>query len=427
MAETIDCRLFVIGAGMSGMAAAVFASRRGLQTVLAGGTGESIFASGLIDLMGVHPPAQGNTWDDPWAAIAAATRDDPRHPYARLNAGDIRQALDEMFAFLETAGLPYRRRADRNVDVLTAVGTLKRTYGVPLTMWAGVEAREKRAPGLIVDIRGLKGFSARQIAATVGHRWPGLAAARVSFPDTENRGEVYGEHLARSLALTDIREALAERIRPLVGQVSVVGLPALLGVARSHEITSDLAERIGLPVFEIPTIPPSVPGVRLKETFEQSLPPKGVRLLLNRRVLSVKMRAGGGFEAAVGRENVESIVRADAVILATGRYLGGGLRADRSRIRETLFDLPVFQPEDRNRWHRPNFLDPRGHPVNRAGLETDRSFRPTRPDGTPAAPGLFAVGTLLAHQDWMRMKCGAGLAVASAYGAVKALAGDPPD
>jgi glycerol-3-phosphate dehydrogenase subunit B len=27
----------------------------------------------------------------------------------------------------------------------------------------------------------------------------------------------------------------------------------------------------------------------------------------------------------------------------------------------------------------------------------------------------------LAHQDWMRMKCGSGLAIATAYGAVNAL------
>jgi glycerol-3-phosphate dehydrogenase subunit B len=34
---------------------------------------------------------------------------------------------------------------------------------------------------------------------------------------------------------------------------------------------------------------------------------------------------------------------------------------------------------------------------------------------------LFAIGSILAHQDWIRMKCGSGLAIATAYGAVKAL------
>ncbi|MEJ2730435.1 MAG: hypothetical protein P8185_18365 [Deltaproteobacteria bacterium] len=41
--------------------------------------------------------------------------------------------------------------------------------------------------------------------------------------------------------------------------------------------------------------------------------------------------------------------------------------------------------------------------------------------GRPAFETLFAVGSILAHQDWMRMKCGAGLAIASAYAAVNSL------
>ena len=34
--------------------------------------------------------------------------------------------------------------------------------------------------------------------------------------------------------------------------------------------------------------------------------------------------------------------------------------------------------------------------------------------------GLFAAGIILAHQDWSRMKCGSGMSVATAYGAIKA-------
>ncbi|TFG42572.1 MAG: anaerobic glycerol-3-phosphate dehydrogenase subunit B, partial [Syntrophobacterales bacterium] len=88
-------------------------------------------------------------------------------------------------------------------------------------------------------------------------------------------------------------------------------------------------------------------------------------------------------------------------------------------VRETLFDLPVHQPEGRDGWHRQDFLDPKGHPVNRAGLEIDDRFRPLAAAGRPAHAHLFAAGSILAHQDWIRMKCGAGLAIATAYGAVQ--------
>jgi glycerol-3-phosphate dehydrogenase subunit B len=94
------------------------------------------------------------------------------------------------------------------------------------------------------------------------------------------------------------------------------------------------------------------------------------------------------------------------------------LYADRLRIKETVFDLPVHQPDNRAGWHRRDMLDPRGHPVNRAGLEIDDSFRPLNSSHRPAYRTLFAAGSILAHNDWKRLKCGAGLAVASAFGAV---------
>jgi glycerol-3-phosphate dehydrogenase subunit B len=95
-------------------------------------------------------------------------------------------------------------------------------------------------------------------------------------------------------------------------------------------------------------------------------------------------------------------------------------------VREPLFDLPVHQPEGRDRWHREEFLDRRGHAVNRAGLEVDSIFRPLDASGRPAHRRLFAAGSILAHQDWMRMKCGSGLAIATAHAAVAGAARELP-
>jgi glycerol-3-phosphate dehydrogenase subunit B len=40
--------------------------------------------------------------------------------------------------------------------------------------------------------------------------------------------------------------------------------------------------------------------------------------------------------------------------------------------------------------------------------------------GRPVWPDLFAAGTILAGQDWMREKSGSGLSIATAYAAVRA-------
>ena len=420
-AESNKYDVCVIGTGLAGMAATLFAANRDLSTIQVGHTGEIIFASGLLDLMGVHPINEKHLWRDPWAAIDAAVADIPNHPYARVKKGDIQKAFDELLAFLNEVGLVYRRRENQNSDVLTSLGTLKPTYAVPQTMWKGVEALLQKPACLLIDIRGLKGFSAPQIAAALQPGWSDLQTAHISFPDTDHLGEVYTEHLASALVLPPNREKLARVVRPHLNGAQLVGFPAILGLYRTHEVVSHLEELIGVPIFEIPTIPPSVPGLRLKEAFERGLRPKEVTYISQTRVLQVRPAADGLFEIDIGRTNTERIVCAKSIILASGRFIGGGLHADRKRIQETIFDLPVSQPGHRTEWHHRDFLDPGGHPINQAGLEIDDRFRPLDDSGRPVFETLFAAGSILAHNDWKRMKCGAGVAIATAFGAVQSL------
>ena len=418
--EPIKCDLCVIGSGLAGMAAALFAANRGLSVVQMGHTGEIIFASGLLDLLGVHPVSEKRTWSDPWAAIDALVRAIPQHPYARLKKADIKTAFAEILGFLDETGLTYHRNIDRNTGVLTSLGTIKITYAVPHTMWQGVRALKEKLPCLIVDIRGLKGFSARQIVAALDAGWPHLRSERISFPDSDHLNEVYTEHMANALVLPYNREKLAQVIQPLVKESKIVGLPAILGLYRTHEVISHLEELIGVPIFEIPTIPPSVPGLRLKEAFERGLRTKGVQYFSLTKALQVQQTGDGHFETHIGRDDVEHIIDSRGVILASGRFIGGGLHADRTRIRETIFNLPVYQPNSRHDWHQRDFLDSRGHLINQTGLQIDDAFRPLNDSGDPAFETLFTAGSILAHTDWKRLKCGAGLAIATAYGAVNA-------
>jgi glycerol-3-phosphate dehydrogenase subunit B len=419
--EPIECRLMVIGAGMAGMAASLFAARRGISTVQAGLTGETLYASGLFDLYGV---AHGNTReliDDPWNGLNTLKKKYPRHPLSRLSSRQIRSAMDLLTQFLSDAGHPYAGYPNKNARLITPVGTIKRTFRVPEIMWAGVQALEEKAPCLIVDIQGLRGFSATQILSTLKPSWPDLKAASIELPWENRLGPKYPEHIARGLEVEAARRELAEAIRPHLDQVKYVGLPAILGIHDSEGVRRDLNQMLGRPVFEIPTMPPAISGIRLKEAFESHLPQLGVKSFYHHTVQSTHRRPDGRFGITLGRTEPETNVVAEHVLLATGRFLGKGLVAERQGIREALMDLPVCQPEDRSRWHRQQFLDPKGHAINLAGLEVDDRFRPLKPDGQVVYGNLYAAGSILAHQDWIRTKSGTGLAVATAYGAIEAI------
>jgi glycerol-3-phosphate dehydrogenase subunit B len=408
----------IIGSGMAGMAASLFAANRGIDVLQVGITGEMNFASGLIDLLGVHPVETGRIRTNPWRAIEELVRDVPAHPYAHLSPARIKQALDECLSFLQEAGQPYTVEPDRNVRVITPVGTIKTTYAVPVGMAAGAKALDARLPCLLVDFHRLKGFSALQIVETVGERWPGLRAVRIEFPDL--RGELYPEKMAWALETGETRQKLIERIHPQLGDAQAVGMPAVLGIYRTVEVLEDMQSALGLPVFEIPTMLPAVTGLRLRTAFEERLPQIGVRTHYQQKVTGVEVDADRTFRFCLGNGAGAVTLRARAAVLATGRFYGRGLHADRKGIRETLFQLPVYQPPDRTTWHHKDFLNPAGHLINRTGIQVDDSFRPVDKNRKIVYPGLYAAGSVLAHQDWIRQKCGSGLAIASAFGAVEA-------
>ena len=333
----------------------------------------------------------------------------------------IKDAFEKAVPFLRDYGLSYLKGGEKNSEVLTPLGTSKRTYYVPRSMWDGVGALKEKRPCLIVGFHELGDFSAARIAKELGHGWPSLYWRNISLETiTGNVPLVSGDILARDMEMAGNPEKLANEIRPYLKDAETVGLPAILGMERSLEIVEKLSKELGARVFEIPTMPVSVPGLRLNQAFDRGFSKTGVKRFFPDRITSWEQEPSGIFRLGLGKGGQKKWIRAEGVILATGRFWARGLRADRDLIRETLFNLPVHQPETREDWHRESFLDLRGHPVNRAGLNIDDQFRPLDSTGGPAFEKLFAAGSILAHQDWMRMKCGSGLAISSAYAAVEA-------
>jgi glycerol-3-phosphate dehydrogenase subunit B len=299
---------------------------------------------------------------------------------------------------------------------MTPAGTTKPTFSVPATMQAGVDAFARKAKCVIIDFKGLRGFSARQVVSNLKSEWPALTAERLSFPDMLS-GEIYPEVMARALEVPATREKLAALIKDLRSEAEVIGMPAIMGMHNPDEVMADLSRLIGCPVFEIPTMPPSVPGIRLREMFEQVFPQKGLTLVPQQKVRSLDFSADE-VKLTLSDNYGPIIIHAKTVILATGRFLSGGLEAERDGILEPLLNLPVTQPKSRDQWYQMTYMNKQGHGIHKCGIEVDDHFRPLNHEGEVVDPRLFAAGVILAHQDWIRGRCGAGVAIATAYKAV---------
>jgi glycerol-3-phosphate dehydrogenase subunit B len=414
------CDLFIVGCGPAACAAAFFAARKGLDVVQAGNNATMAFASGLLDVLG-NDPLSGQPVDQPWRAVHALREHCPEHPYARMDSGQARRAMEEILAWLAAQGLAYCHADNDNSSILTPLGSLKRSWAAPDTFWPGIEALKKRAPALLVDFAGLREYSARQICSLAHAYWPQLRAQRLDFPAPLPR-PLAPLGMARAMELAATRKQIVREVQKHLGNAACIGLPAILGTHRQGDIRAELESALGLPVFELPTLPPSVPGFRLQQALSSRLEREGVTQRMHSRALRVRLE-GDSFRVGLGAKEVEEEIRTRGLVLATGRFAGGGLVAEPSGlIREALMNLHVRQPEEREQWHSPDFFDPAGHPLNRAGLVTDAFFRPLDAKGVLTHERLFAIGSLLAGQDWMREQSGSGLAIAGAKAAVDAYA-----
>ncbi len=416
-ARYFETDLAIIGSGIAGFAASIFAINRTIKTAQIGNTGAVAYTTGYLDLLGKIGDNK-KTVRHPWQALEQLRKEQPDHPLSTIPVEDIQRSFEQFTRFLGECGIAYSTPKDTNLTALTPAGTLKPTLSVPATMEAGIHAFSAKKPCVIVDFKGLKGFSGRQVVANLQDRWPTVSSARILFPDMDH-GEIYPEVMARALEVAATREKLAILLKKAAGDAEIIGLPAVLGMHSPDKVKADLEKLTGLTIFEIPTMPPSVPGIRLREMFEQVFPHKGITLIPQQKVTSLDFQPEG-VQLSLRDNHGPINIHSQTVILATGRFLSGGLEAGITGIKEPLLDLPVKQPARRTDWYLNTYTDKRGHAIHRAGIEVDRSFRPLAANCTPLNERLFAAGIILANQDWIRDRSGAGIAIATAYKAVEA-------
>ena len=411
-------RVVVIGAGLAGLTAALRLAEEGADvTVVAKGSGGLGLSPGTLDVLGYAP----GRVDAPLEAVAGLIDALPGHPYAHV--GDALGAALTWFAG-RVPGMRYRGDGPRNLLLPSAVGVPRPTALAPASMAAG----DVRGGGrfVAVGLAALKDFFPRLLAENLARA--DLAGAEVAVRHAEvsasprpGRADVAAQVFAR--ALDDrpaFRAELADALRAVAEPGETVLMPAVLGLARAGEVWDEIQERAGVPVAEVPTVPPSVAGMRLDAELAGAVRDAGGRIRLGPEVVGC---AGG--DGRIAEVHVRDAARtrpiaADAVVLATGGFPAGGLELDsRGALRETALGLPVSGPPPDVAPLSPRHLD--HQPLMAAGLAVDEGLRPTGPGGVPAWSNLRAAGLIVGGAEPWREKSGEGIAIATGYRAAAAI------
>jgi glycerol-3-phosphate dehydrogenase subunit B len=395
----------VIGAGLSGLVAAIRLARGGRTvTLLTKGLGGLQLSQGTIDVLG-YAPERVDAPIDATASLPAT------HPYKVLGPTAI--AVGIAYA-QELLGDRLVGNVDRNVLLPTAVGALRPTCLVPPSMTAGVVTGGIRY--VLVGFRQLKDFYPKLCAGNLERQTTPAGdqiTARgviLDLPAIEDMADSSALAYARALDDPSYRVKLAAALKPLLQDGEVVGLPAIIGHrdAGAHRHLEELLEHA---VFEVPLPPPGVPGIRLNEALTALAKEAGVRIVAGAKV--VGFESAGGKVLSVGLATAGRIRQyaADSFVYAPGGFESGALAMDSyGTVTESIFGLPLHGLG-------PDLVtagDPGDQTLFRVGVGVDNSMRVVDTAGNAPYSNLYAAGGILAGAIRWTEKSGEGIALASA-------------
>lgn len=403
--------LLVIGAGLAGLSAAITAAKAGWQVrVIAKGMGVTHWHAGTVDVLGYLPAADEKVQTPLVTSQTLA----PQHPYRLLGTERISTGLATFQGWLANSGLGYGGATNpaQNLWLPSPVGAARPTWLAPAAQRAGDLSQPE--PMLIVGFRGLRDFYPQLIAENLTRQ--GYAARAAFLPltlisDLRDRNPV---QLAETLEDPARQTQLAAALKKIWRSGERIGLPALLGVDEHPTVWNSLQSQTGAAIFEIPTLPPSVPGIRLYRALRQQLSDAGGRIETNMEAIGFHADSDQlrWVETATSTRPIKHYAR--HFLLATGGLLGGGFNSDHTgRCWETIFHLPLTITQDRNAWFRHQFLHPQGQPVFTGGVSVNSEFQPIEQNGARCYDNLWAAGSVLAAADPIRERSLEGIAVAT--------------
>ena len=423
----------VVGSGLAALVATRSLQKAGRQPVLIWpGLSSLYFVYATVDVLGYADATTTDPVDDPGEGVAQLIRDHPDHPYTRAGLPALREGTGLLIEWLKEAGFRWQGNLDHNLLLPTATGTPKPSCLMPDSMAAGDLRRTD--PIIFCGFDGYEDFVPELAASNLSRSWgrdgARVRAIRVALPRFEPGRLVTSIDIARSFEDPGFRQEVAGRIRsaatrafppPLAGEGEGggvrIGMPAVLGLTHDMEVHTRFQQEVGCPVFEIPTLPPSVLALRLFDRLRKHLQETGVEVIWAAPAHAAELSDGVCRRIHLKSAGRDQPVEAKAYVLALEGTVDGAMRAGVHSTQDPFFRQTLEHSTVPTERTDESLFKPQ--PFAQVGYRVSSRLQPLGDTDRPLATNVFVAAGAIAGYDPTGTKSRGGLAIATGYRAAQ--------
>lgn len=413
----------IIGGGLSGLVCGVKLLQQGQRCVIiSSGQSALHFSSGSFDLLNKLP--DGTEVVNPKQSVAKLIENNPEHPYSKIGEERFQSLADEALILLKDSGIPVRGSAERNHYRVSPMGTLKSTWlTLSDLLISDVESKLPWKRVSIFNAIGFLDFHPRFIADEFFKLGVESDIHLFNLPELDllrrNPSEMRSTNIARVFEHKESIEKLIEIIKTNSKETDAIVLPAIIGLDNT-EIVNFLEREIAKPVCIIPTLPPSILGIRTQQQLHDHFVTLGGVYMLGDHVLNAELE-GYKVKKVFSRNHGDIPFTAKNYVLATGSYFSQGLLSTNNSVFEPVFNLDVAFTSDRQEWYQQDMFDKQ--PYQSFGVRTTECFKGLK--NGKEFENLYVAGAILEGFNPLKEGSGGGVSILSAlYVAETILNGD---
>lgn len=401
----------IIGGGLTGLISGIRLMQKGQKcAIISSGQSALHFFSGSFDLLNNLP--DGTPVNNPEASLLELSKQAPNHPYVKMGESKFIELAQKAKSFLTEIGIKIQGCSHKNHYRITPMGMIKPTW-LTMSNFAFFEVGKfpwKKAA--IINIEGFLDFNPDFISEAFEKMGVETSIAYFNLPELNLIRKNPSEFRSTNLSFVLDKEVNQDLLVKILSEKSqgceLIIFPDCIGF-RNADLLPGLINRLGKPIYLIPTFPPSLVGVSTQLYLKDYFTKLGGVFMLGDNATHADIE-GNQVTNLYTLNHGNIPISAKNIILSSGSFFSQGLLADIKQVYEPVFDLDTDYLTDRADWYNSNLFEKQNY--QQFGVKTDKNFHGIKND-TPI-DNLYVAGAILSGFNPLKEGCGAGVSFLSA-------------